>query len=145
MRKGKLSVRFPLLEEFADSREQPDRVPLVVVANNGARVDVPAGMFEHTKASLTTLGVEGDVAVLPQHDRVRREHSKEVELCKDGEAKDWEYIYMMMDCKKMGYRIDWLKKKNNNQTTLWGGGPMDAWRGIVGKISKRFFLRVFFI
>lgn len=35
-------IRFPLLEEFAESREHPDPLPLVVVVNCGAGVVVPA-------------------------------------------------------------------------------------------------------
>ena len=34
--------RFPLLEEFAKSRDHPDPLPLVVVVNSGVGVAVPA-------------------------------------------------------------------------------------------------------
>ncbi|KAM3223961.1 hypothetical protein ACQJBY_057384 [Aegilops geniculata] len=34
--------RFPLLQEFTDSHEHPDPVPLVLLASRGARDAVPA-------------------------------------------------------------------------------------------------------
>ena len=43
--------------------------------------------------------------------------------CRKSFAMDWDYITMMMNSEKMGYRVDWLKKV---------GGPSAVIVAVVG-------------